>query len=149
ADKGEKPDAPKLFFTLAGADIIPACMTADMKVHRNRGPVDDIWDDGPSVGQTPEGKPMTVAGALMLGVGLLSAEWLTRKRRRPRGLRPQRFTPFRPSSRTRLRFAWSVCGTGTKLSGRSNSSARPIRTARRSGWHLRPSVRVTFTRGSP
>jgi hypothetical protein len=79
ADKGEKADAPKLSFTLASADVIPSCMTAERKVQRNRGPVDDLWDDGPELGRTEEGKPIEVATLLLVIVGLLSAEWLTRK----------------------------------------------------------------------
>jgi hypothetical protein len=79
ADPNERSDSPKLFFNLSNADVIPSCVTAERKVQRNRGPVDDLWDDGPSVGQTEDGKPKTVAWALMIGVGLLSVEWLTRK----------------------------------------------------------------------
>jgi hypothetical protein len=72
-------DLPKLLFTLAGADVIPNCMTTQRKEQRNRGAVDDIWDDGPVLGQTAEGKPIEIAAALMIVVGLLSAEWLGRK----------------------------------------------------------------------
>jgi len=79
ADPNERSDSPKLFFNLSNADVIPSCVTAERKVQRNRGPVDDLWDDGPSVGPTENGKPKTIAWALMIGVGLLSVEWLTRK----------------------------------------------------------------------
>jgi hypothetical protein len=76
---GKPAESPKLTFTLATADVIPQCMTAQRKVQRNRGPVQDIWDEGPAFGTTEDGKPIKVAWALFIGVGLLSAEWLTRK----------------------------------------------------------------------
>jgi hypothetical protein len=73
-------EAPKLFFTLATAEAIPPCLPAvPPQVSRNRGPVDDLWDDGPELGRTEDGKPIEVATLLMVIVGLLSAEWLTRK----------------------------------------------------------------------
>jgi hypothetical protein len=79
SEAGATGEAPKLFFTLANADAIPGCMTAERKVQRNRGPVDDLWDDGPSLGETADGKPMVISAALLVAVGLLSVEWLTRK----------------------------------------------------------------------
>jgi hypothetical protein len=73
-------DAPKLLFTLGTADAIPPCLPAvPPQVSRNRGPVDDLWDDGPELGRTAEDKPVTVATLLLVVVGLLSAEWLGRK----------------------------------------------------------------------
>jgi len=79
AAPGKAADSPKLAFTLATADVIPSCMTAQRKVQRNRGPVQDLWDEGPVLGTTADGKPVKVAAALLIGVGLLSVEWLTRK----------------------------------------------------------------------
>jgi hypothetical protein len=85
ADKAENrdpaaADAPKLLFTLATAEAIPQCLPAiPPKVSRSRGPVDDLWDDGPEFGRTEDGKPIMVATLLMVIVGLLSVEWLTRK----------------------------------------------------------------------
>jgi hypothetical protein len=77
---GSTADAPKLLFTLPTADAIPPCLTAaPPQVSRNRGPVDDLWDDGPTLGYTQEGKPIEVATLLFVVVGLLSAEWLGRK----------------------------------------------------------------------
>jgi hypothetical protein len=73
-------DSPKLLFTLNTADGIPECMPAvPPQVSRSRGPVDDLWDHGPSFGQTADGKPITIATLLMVIVGLLSVEWLFRK----------------------------------------------------------------------
>jgi hypothetical protein len=73
-------EAPKLLFTLPSADAITPCLTAvPPQVSRNRGPVDDLWDKGPALGETEDGKPMTVATVLLVIVGLLSVEWLGRK----------------------------------------------------------------------
>jgi hypothetical protein len=69
----------KLFFGLAGADVIPQCMTTQKKEQRNRGAYDDIWDDGPIFGRTADGKPIEVSAVLLVVVGLLSLEWLGRK----------------------------------------------------------------------
>jgi hypothetical protein len=75
-----KSDSPKLLFTLATGDVIPNCLPAvPPQVSRNRGPVDDLWDHGPELGRSSDGKPITVATLLMVIVGLLSVEWLTRK----------------------------------------------------------------------
>jgi hypothetical protein len=75
-----KSEAPKLLFTLATGDVIPNCLpSVPPQVSRNRGPVDDLWDHGPALGQTADGKPITIATLLMVIVGLLSLEWLTRK----------------------------------------------------------------------
>jgi hypothetical protein len=74
------PEAPKLLFTLASAEVIPPCLTPEPpKVSRNRGPVDDLWDDGPTLGHTEDGKPIEIATLLFVVVGLLSLEWLGRK----------------------------------------------------------------------
>jgi hypothetical protein len=88
ADKNEpktatlstSPESTKLLFTLPTTDAIPPCLTAEPpKVSRNRGPVDDLWDDGPTLGHTEDGKPIEVATLLFVVVGLLSVEWLGRK----------------------------------------------------------------------
>ncbi|HEY1380027.1 MAG TPA: hypothetical protein VGF55_24705, partial [Gemmataceae bacterium] len=73
-------ESAKLLFPLPAADSIPPCLTAvPPQVSRNRGPVDDLWDDGPTLGHTEDGKPIEVATLLFVVVGLLSAEWLGRK----------------------------------------------------------------------
>jgi hypothetical protein len=73
-------ESPKLLFTLSTADLIPPCLTAvPPKVSRNRGPVNDLWDHGPTLGHTEDGKPIEVATLLFVVVGLLSVEWLGRK----------------------------------------------------------------------
>src|SRR5437588_11057731 len=77
---GPAKDSPKLLFTLPAAEAIPPCLTAvPPQVFRNRGPVDDLWDDGPTLGYTEDGKPIEVATLLFVVVGLLSVEWLGRK----------------------------------------------------------------------
>jgi hypothetical protein len=68
-----------LFFDLNRAEIIPDLMTSQTKVQRNRGPIDDLWDDGPTLGTDNRGQPIVLPWVLLLIVGLLSVEWLTRK----------------------------------------------------------------------
>ena len=70
---------PRLFFDLKTAAMIPDCLGNEHKTQRSRGPVDDLWDAGPWLGYDEEGKPRIVSLVLLLVVGLLSAEWLTRK----------------------------------------------------------------------
>jgi len=72
-------ETPRLLFALAGADVIPKCMTTQRKEQRNRGAVDDLWDKGPVVARTDSDRPLVVSAVLLLVVGLLSAEWLGRK----------------------------------------------------------------------
>jgi hypothetical protein len=80
ASLSTSPETTKLLFTLPSADAIPPCLTAEPpKVSRNRGPVDDLWDDGPTLGYGQDGKPIEVATLLFVVVGLLSVEWLGRK----------------------------------------------------------------------
>jgi hypothetical protein len=63
--------------------LIPQCFKTDTKVARNRGAVEDIWDKGitlPSfLTSWLTDKPQKVAYGLLLVIGLLSVEWLTRK----------------------------------------------------------------------
>jgi hypothetical protein len=72
----EKPNL-RLYFDLKAAGIIPECMVMDRKTVRNRGPVKDIWDEGMDVGSSDP--PWRISTALLIIVGLLSTEWLTRK----------------------------------------------------------------------
>ncbi len=74
---GEEP--LRLFFSLANADLIPDLMTTQTKVQRHRGPIDDLWDDGPVLGADNRGQPIIVPWVLLALVGLLSTEWLIRK----------------------------------------------------------------------
>lgn len=68
-------DSPRMFFDLKTAELIPECILYDSKTQRSRGPVDDLWDDGPTV--QPEYADLTakvVAGAYVLMLaGLLCA----------------------------------------------------------------------------
>jgi hypothetical protein len=72
----ETKDVPRLFFDLVSAHLIPRCLVTDTKVQRSRGPVKDLWDEGITISEHP---PIEFANVLLLIVGLLSAEWLTRK----------------------------------------------------------------------
>jgi hypothetical protein len=72
----ENKEVPRLFFDLNSAPLIPRCMVTDSKVQRSRGPVKDLWDQGFSFSSDP---PVQMATVLLLVVGLLSVEWLTRK----------------------------------------------------------------------
>jgi hypothetical protein len=62
--------------------LIPQCFKTDTKTFRNRGAVEDYWDKGitlPSfLTSWLSDKPQRLAFGLLLVVGLLSAEWLTR-----------------------------------------------------------------------
>ncbi|HEY8504024.1 MAG TPA: hypothetical protein VIL46_05540, partial [Gemmataceae bacterium] len=63
--------------------LIPAAMTSEVKVTRSRGPVEDQWDKGPTLPSWMTSwatdRPVEVSALLLVIVGLLSAEWLTRK----------------------------------------------------------------------
>jgi hypothetical protein len=76
-DTGEEKDALRLFFDLKSAELIPTCIVSDRKTQRSRGPVRDIWDEGMTFGNTDA--PLKLSTALLVVVGLLSLEWLTRK----------------------------------------------------------------------
>ena len=63
--------------------LIPQCLKTDTKTARNRGAVEDYWDRGVTLPtfmtRWLSDKPQTLAFGLLLVIGLLSAEWLTRK----------------------------------------------------------------------
>ena len=72
---------PKLAFRLGDRDLlglIPECMKQDERHAQNRGPVTDLWDKGVTL-STGTRPPLTISYVLLVVVGLLSAEWLTRK----------------------------------------------------------------------
>jgi hypothetical protein len=82
AEVVEKPssDSPRLFFDLRSAEIIPECINSPPpKVQWNRGKIEDLWDKGPTVGTDKRDQPIVLPWLLLALVGLLSAEWLTRK----------------------------------------------------------------------
>jgi hypothetical protein len=76
---GSETDSARLLFALNNADVIPRCLTTQTKEQRNRGAVDDIWDDGPVLGQTTNGRLIEISAVLLVVAGLLSLEWLGRK----------------------------------------------------------------------
>lgn len=74
------PAKAKLAFKLADTEklaMIPACIDAKFQTSRSRGAVEDIWDDGPTVPLF--GAPREISLLLLVAVGLLSVEWMTRK----------------------------------------------------------------------
>jgi hypothetical protein len=73
-----KDDKLRLYFDLKNARLIPSCMRPDVQTLRNRGPIQDLWDDGFVVWDR-EPQPITMSYVLLAVVGLLSLEWLTRK----------------------------------------------------------------------
>ncbi len=73
-----KDDKLRLYFDLKNAHLIPTCMRPDVQTLRNRGPIEDLWDDG-FVIWNREPQPITMSYVLLAVVGLLSLEWLTRK----------------------------------------------------------------------
>jgi hypothetical protein len=71
---------PRLFFTLANADLIPKCMRKDVATQRSRGPIKDQWDEGVEIyHRDPPLQPVKLSYVLIAAVGLLSIEWLIRK----------------------------------------------------------------------
>jgi hypothetical protein len=70
----------KLFFDLTNADLIPRCMINLPQTSNIRGPIRDYWDDGFTIKDAqPPDKPIKISYVLLIVVGLLSLEWLTRK----------------------------------------------------------------------
>lgn len=76
-EPGEDRAGLRLYFDLKGAALIPECMVAERKTQRSRGPVHDLWDEGPVV--RAGDPPRKLSLALLLVVGLLCTEWLIRK----------------------------------------------------------------------
>ncbi len=80
ASKEKGDDKFRLYFDLKNAELIPSCMIADVKNSRSRGPVSDLWDGGWVLRDAvPPQQPVKLSYALVIGVGLLSLEWLIRK----------------------------------------------------------------------
>lgn len=77
--KSEERSGLRLFFEPRTTNLIPPCVADKTKQQRNRGPIDDLWDDGPVVWTPKQGKPLLISSVMLFVVGLLSAEWLTRK----------------------------------------------------------------------
>jgi len=82
-----RDDKLRLYFDLKNADLIPSCMIQDIRKQISRGKYRDLWDDGVTLYEYPPPEspdelarqPIKVAYVLLLVVGLLSIEWLTRK----------------------------------------------------------------------
>ncbi len=86
--KGSATDTTKvkLAFKLSETDklaAIPACLKSDRKEFRNRGAVEDLWDQGatlPSaISDRFSSQPVTISYLLMAAIGLLAIEWAVRK----------------------------------------------------------------------
>jgi hypothetical protein len=58
-------------------ELIPDCLEEKRQELRNRGPIQDLWDRGPTF--VWSGRTYEVSALLLAVVGLLSLEWLTRK----------------------------------------------------------------------
>jgi hypothetical protein len=76
-ESAETKPSPRLYFDMKAAKLIPECMVIERKVQKNRGPIRDLWDSGIEIGGYDP--PLKISAALVLIVGLLSVEWLTRK----------------------------------------------------------------------
>jgi hypothetical protein len=83
---GTGPEGKRLAFRFGDEDslkAIPQCFRPETKTFRNRGAVEDYWDKGITIPsfltRWASDKPQTLAYGLLLVVGLLSVEWLTRK----------------------------------------------------------------------
>ena len=81
AQRGGAGNQLKLLFDLKSAEMIPNCMTTNVDVQKNKGALQDIWDEGFTLYDRPaaDGGPIKLSYVLLLVVGLLSLEWLTRK----------------------------------------------------------------------
>jgi hypothetical protein len=72
---------PRLLFDIPSAGLIPSLLPGETSSVRNRGPVDDVWDDGPSLGSPSGDNPgeRVLPWAMLAIVVLLSTEWTLRK----------------------------------------------------------------------
>ena len=72
---------PRLLFDISSAGLIPLLLPGETSSVRNRGPVDDIWDDGPSLGSPGGDNPgeRVLPWAMLAIVLLLGTEWTLRK----------------------------------------------------------------------
>jgi hypothetical protein len=77
AHAGEGKETARLFFDLKSAPLIPKCMVTERKTVKSRGPIQDLWDAGVVLGDADP--PRKISAVLLIVVGLLSVEWLTRK----------------------------------------------------------------------
>jgi hypothetical protein len=79
-------EGKKLYFDLDSASLIPDLMVTEYDRKRTKGKDTPIWDMGWDVGKTFDddswyvfGQPFRFPYVMLIVVGLLSAEWLTRK----------------------------------------------------------------------
>lgn len=80
AGKERNEERLRLYFDLKNAELIPSCMITDIKNSRSRGPISDLWDGGWVLRDAlPPDQPIKLSYVLVIGVGLLSVEWLIRK----------------------------------------------------------------------
>jgi hypothetical protein len=80
------PDGTRLAFNFGDDEslkLIPEAMKPDVTTARNRGAVEDYWDKGVELPtfmtRWYSDKPQRLGAMLLICVGLLSVEWLTRK----------------------------------------------------------------------
>ncbi len=81
SDNGDVSNQPKLLFDIHSANLIPSLLTEESSTIKNRGPVDDVWDDGPSLGSPSGDNPgeRVLPWAMLAIVLFLGTEWTLRK----------------------------------------------------------------------
>ncbi|VTS05129.1 vWA domain-containing protein [Tuwongella immobilis] len=79
-------DSSKLAYSIvdrSGIEKIPACMRMEKRINLTRGPIEDLWDKGPTLPsswtESFTDQPVTISTFLLIAVAMLSVEWLTRK----------------------------------------------------------------------
>jgi hypothetical protein len=78
-ESGGNKDGKRLYFDLESAELIPELMRTEVKKERTKGTSIDLWDKGWDTGWEVFGEPFRFSWVMIIIVGLLSAEWLTRK----------------------------------------------------------------------
>ena len=80
-DTKDGANEPRLLFDIPSASLIQFLLPGESSSIKNRGPVDDVWDDGPSLGSPTGDNPgeRVLPWAMLAIVLLLGTEWTLRK----------------------------------------------------------------------